>query len=41
MKGIWKGDNDEFGLLYGKTYDIISEEFDGKMFKSDRSHVVL
>lgn len=32
MKGVWKGDNDELGLLNGKTYDIVSEEFDGKMF---------
>ncbi|MGN0543363.1 MAG: hypothetical protein ACI4JG_07930 [Acutalibacteraceae bacterium] len=32
MKGVWKGENDELGLLNGKTYDIVSEEFDGKMF---------
>ena len=32
MKGIWKGESDEVGLLTGKTYEIVSVEFDGKMF---------
>lgn len=32
MKAIWKGKNDEFGLLNGKTYEIISKEWNDKMF---------
>lgn len=32
MKAIWRGENDELGLLYGKTYEIISKEWDDMMF---------
>jgi len=31
MKGIWRGDNDPLGLLYGKTYEILGFDCDGLM----------
>lgn len=32
MKAIWNGKDDEFGLRFGKTYKILSVEWDGKMY---------
>lgn len=32
MKAIWKGEDDELGLRFGKTYEILSVEWDGGMY---------
>lgn len=32
MRGIWKGDSDPLELINGKEYEILSVEWDGKMF---------
>lgn len=32
LKDIWKGADDELGLRAGKTYEILSVEWDGKMY---------
>lgn len=32
MKAIWRGEDDELGLRTGKTYEILSVEYDGKMY---------
>ena len=33
MKGIWRGKDDPFGLRYGKDYEILGDDFSGKMFE--------
>ena len=33
MKAIWKGDTEPLGLLNGKEYEVLSVEWDNKMFR--------